>query len=94
MIVRVLSDAQYELDEAALEPLHELDARCLRALDDDDEQAFHTCYAQMLAVLRSAGRPLADDDLRTSDLMLPPADVSLEEARRDLGEHGLIPDQL
>ncbi len=92
MIVRVLHDAQYELDESALKPLHELDERCHRAVADQDEQAFHTCYAQLLAILRSAGRPLADDDLRTSDLMLPPADVSLEEARRDLGEHGLIPD--
>lgn len=92
MIVRVLGDAQYELDQSALEPLHELDERCLRALEDDDEKGFHTCYAQMLAVVRSAGRPLADDDLRTSELMLPPVDVSLEEVRRDLGEHGLIPD--
>ncbi len=92
MIVRVLGDAQYELDQSALAPLQELDERCLRALDGDDEEGFHTCYAQLLAVLRSAGRPLADDDLRTSDLMLPPVDVSMEEARRDLGEHGLIGD--
>ena len=34
----------------------------------------------------------ADDDLVPSDLMLPPADITLEEARSEFTGEGLLPD--
>ena len=35
---------------------------------------------------------LQDDDLRGSDLTLPPPDITLEEAQSEFSAHGLIPD--
>ena len=41
--------------------------------------------------IRTAGHALPDDSLLDSDLMLPPADATLEEVRELLGDEGLIP---
>ena len=38
-----------------------------------------------------AGTPLADDALVDSDLLLPPADATIDEVRELLDEDGLIP---
>ena len=92
MIVRILGEGQYEVDEGAVERMHELDEGCEAALQEGDGERFHSCYTELLEHLRSSGSPLADDDLRASDLMLPPPDVTVDEARRDYSEHGLLPD--
>ena len=38
------------------------------------------------------GASLADEELEPSDLMLPPADITLEEAREEFTGEGLLPD--
>jgi len=92
MIVRVATEGQYELEDGALERMHVLDDECQAAVDAGDSARFHECYEQLLGLIRSEGRALADDDLVGSDLVLPPPDISLEEARTEFSAHGLIPD--
>jgi hypothetical protein len=45
----------------------------------------------LLDAVRTSGNPLPDDTLEDSDLILPPADATLEEVRELLSEDGLIP---
>jgi hypothetical protein len=92
MIVRVSTEGQYELEGEALARLHELDGKCQAAVDAGDEAGFHACYEKLLELVRREGAELADDDLRGSDLTLPPPDISLAEARAEFSTHGLIPD--
>jgi hypothetical protein len=44
-----------------------------------------------VAFVRSNGRKVGDDDLRGSDIILPPPDLSVEEARVAFQGEGLIP---
>lgn len=92
MIVRVSTEGQYEIKDGSLERLHELDNECQAAVDASDAERFHACYGQLLALVRDQGTELGDEDLRGSDLVLPPPDVTLEEAQSEFSEHGLIPD--
>jgi hypothetical protein len=92
MIVRISNEAQYELDDSALDRLHELDQECQVAVDADDSARFHGCYEELLGLIRDNGSELADDDLRGSDLTLPPPDITLGEAQSEFSAHGLIPD--
>jgi hypothetical protein len=92
VIVRIFSDGQYRLPEDVHERLHELDNRTVAAVDSDDEAAFTTTYAELIELIHSSGERLADDDLTPSDLMLPPADITLEEARSEFTGDGLLPD--
>ena len=62
------------------------------AVEADDGERFHGCYDKLLELIRSQGSELKDDDLRGSDLTLPPPDITLEEAQSEFSAHGLIPD--
>ena len=92
MIVRIFSDGQYRVPEDAMARLHELDARPSRRSTPDDEAGFHANFAALIEHIHASGERLDDDELEPSDLMLPPADISLEEAREEFTGEGLIPD--
>jgi hypothetical protein len=46
----------------------------------------------MWQLVQERGERLADDELASSDLIIPPSDLTLEETRRLFSEEGLIPD--
>jgi hypothetical protein len=92
MIVRVSTEGQYELGDGALGRMHELDDACQAAVEAGDGERFHACYEQLLELIRNEGSELEDDDLRGSDLTLPPPDITLQEAQSEFSAHGLIPD--
>lgn len=92
MIVRIFSDDQYRVPDASVGRMNELDNACVAAVEAGDEQAFRACYEELLALVRTEGEALEDDDLHGSDLMLPPADITMDEARTEFTGEGLIPD--
>jgi hypothetical protein len=96
VIVRVFSDGQYRVPQDAVARLNELDANALVAVEREDEAGFLAAYAALIDHIHSAGERLADDELAPSDLIMPPADITLAEARSMFADHfsgeGLIPD--
>ena len=70
--------------------LNALDGAVEDAVEAGDEAAFAAALAALLAAVRAAGAPLADDCLEDSDLILPPADATLDEVRA--AAHGRGPD--
>jgi hypothetical protein len=46
----------------------------------------------MWDLVQSEGSALAADDLSPSDVLIPPADLTLEETRELFQDGGLIPD--
>ena len=49
------------------------------------------CSSEMLELVRGEGAELGDDELEESDVILPPPDLSLEEAGAEFTGEGLIP---
>ncbi len=92
MIVRLMGEAQYRLEDGAVGELNELDNEAVRALEAGDEAAFRAALGRLADRVRSAGERVADDALEASDLIVPPADLSLDEARELFSGDGLIPD--
>jgi PspAA-like protein len=92
VIVRIFSDGQYRIPEDAQPRLHELDLATVQAIDANDEPAFKSTYGALVELIHVNGERLADEELVPSDLMLPPADITLEEAREEFTGEGLLPD--
>ncbi len=92
MIVRVSAAGQFRLPDEDAARLNELDNRAVAAVESGDEAGFRELWSQMLALVESDGEPLPDDELVESDVILPPRDVSFEEARGEFTGEGLIPD--
>ena len=84
-------EGQYELDESDADALNELDNEAVGACEMADEQKFHEVFSRLLDFVRTNGRPVPEDELGPSDLILPPPDTSLEEAKAEFTGEGLIP---
>jgi hypothetical protein len=91
MIIRILGEGQYDVADGEVAGLNSLDDTLERAVEADDEAAFTEALAGLLTAVRGSGTALPDDSLEDSDLILPPADASIDEVRRMLADDGLIP---
>ena len=93
MIVRILTEGQFDVDGGLSDDLNQLDARLEKAVESGDETSFRSALGELLEKIRSSGNPLPEDSLEPSDAVLPPADAALDEVRAMLSEtgEGLIP---
>jgi hypothetical protein len=92
MIVRISGEDQFRIDESLHERLNQLDAAVVQAVDGGDEDAFKTAFSQLLDFVRANGAVVGDEEIETSDLILPPDDITLAEAAEGFTGEGLIPD--
>jgi len=92
MIVRISGEDQYRLDEDLHPRLNELDTAVVNAVDAGDEAGFKSSFAQLLDFVRANGSIVDDKEIETSDLILPPDDITLSEAAEEFTGEGLIPD--
>ena len=92
MIVRIAGEGQFELPDGDADRLNELDNQAVAAVESGNEEKFAELWNQMLDLVTSDGRELADDELMESDVILPPRDSSFEDAKADFTGDGLIPD--
>lgn len=92
MIVRLMGEGQFELPESVVAQLNALDDAAMAALEAGDEATLDARLDDMSQLVRAQGSALASDDLRSSEVIIPPSDLTLEETRALVGEHGLIPD--
>ncbi len=91
MILRILEEGQYEVPDDALDALNTLDDELVAAIEAGERESFERSLVELLGRVRESGSRVPDDYLGPSDLVLPPADASLEEVRAMLSEEGLIP---
>ncbi|MFE7225226.1 hypothetical protein ACFU7D_10610 [Nocardioides sp. NPDC057577] len=91
MIVRILGEGQYDLDEAAVDKLNELDAAVEAASKGTDEAVFDAALETLLEGVRSMGTAHPVDAIDSSDLILPGPGSTLAEVSEMLGDEGLIP---
>lgn len=93
MIVRILNEGQWRVEDGALPDLNRLDDAVEDAVSSDDETELTSALLALLQEVRTAGTPVPDEELSDSDLILPGADSTLEEIRELLStsDEGLIP---
>jgi hypothetical protein len=92
MIVRISTEGQYRLPDEFADRLNDLDNDVVAAVEAGDEERFGEVFAQLLELVRSDGSPLAEEELEESDVILPPPDLTFDEAGVQFTGDGLIPD--
>ena len=92
MIVRVMGEGQFEVDEEVAKGLNELDEQAEQALEAGDRVRLTELLQRMAEAVRTNGARVPDDDLSPSEAIVPPPDLTLEEAQELFEGGGLIPD--
>jgi len=92
VIVRVMGEGQFEVDDEVAKGLNDLDDQAAQALEAGNQEQLSELLARMAEAVRTNGTRLADEDLSASEAIVPPEDLSLDEAREFFENEGLIPD--
>jgi hypothetical protein len=92
VIVRISGEGQFRLPDDDAARLNELDNEAVAAVEARDETKFNDLWQQMLDLVAKDGNTLDDDELIESDVILPPRDVTFDEACAEFTGEGLIPD--
>jgi hypothetical protein len=95
MIVRILNEGQWRIDEAVVADLNRLDDQVEQAVATGDESKLDEALHALLEEVRSQGVAVPDDELSDSDLILPAAGSTLDDVRELLNatDEGLVPNQ-
>jgi hypothetical protein len=93
MIIRIQGEGQWELNESQIAELNKLDDQMTDVLHEHEDNAsvFAKTLGQLLGYVRQQGRPLPPEEIHESDLILPPADATIDEVTKSFTEEGLIP---
>lgn len=92
MIVRILTEGQYNLPGAFVDRLNEIDNEIVEAVGRQDREAFRKLLDEMLDHVRKNGAEVPVEELVESDIVLPEPDITLEEAGELFTGEGVVPD--
>ena len=92
MIVRVMGEGQWRVEDDLAQKLNALDDEVAAAVEAGDQATVTAKLRELADTVKAEGSKLADDDLMPSDAIVPPDDLTLAEARELLEGEGLIPD--
>jgi len=84
MIVRILTEDQFRLNDEDLPEVRRLDDELEAALNSGDSPAFASALSQLVTYVRGHGQLLGMDEVLPSDMIVPAPDMSLDEARARL----------
>lgn len=90
MIVRILGEGQFRVDDEVAAKLTALDSTLDKAVESGDEAGFKTALDASARLVRESGVRVPDEEFTTADLILPFSDATVAEVRQLLAD-GKIP---
>ena len=90
MIVRILGEGQFRVDDEAAAKLTALDKDLDAAVRDEADAPFSAALHAAVALVRASGAPVGEEEFVTADYILPFSDATVAEVRKLLAD-GTIP---
>ncbi len=91
MIVRILTEGQYDLPGAHIDELNAIDNKLVEVVEAENRDEFDVLLKTLLDLVRNNGTPVPMEEIIESDLVLPEPDITLEEAEQLFTGEGLLP---
>ena len=89
MIVRILGEGQFRVDDDAAAELNRLDAELEAAVERNDEAGLQASLDTLLGHVRNHGAEVPPDSLEPSELIIPHEGSGMDEVRKLLSDDGL-----
>lgn len=93
-IVRIMGQGQYTVDSKTLKKLNDLDNAIVELVSQErsDNAEFRRRLAELSEMVVRNSKPLDPKVIIQSDIILPSADLSIDEAKRLFKGEGVIPE--
>jgi PspA-Associated protein len=98
-IVRVAGHGQFKVNQSTMAKINEIDNEIVDILKKDinnsmvDKNRFRNKIEEMISLITREGKPLDDKEIVQSDIIVPSADLSIEEAKNMFKGEGIIPEK-
>jgi hypothetical protein len=93
-IVRIMGHGQFSVGNKILQRLNEIDDLLVQLVNTDrpDDNEFKKHLIELTTIVEKNGKPLDSKEIIQSDIILPSADLSIDEAKRLFKGEGVIPE--
>ena len=97
-IVRIAGHGQFKINQSTMAKINEIDNEIVDVLKKDssntktDESQFRNKIEEMASLITQEGEPLDNKEIVQSDIIVPAADLSIEEAKNMFKGEGIIPE--
>lgn len=93
-IVRIMGQGQFTVDSKTLKKLNDIDTAIVKLVGTErsDDLEFKKKLAELSDMVVKNGKPLDPREIIKSDIILPSADLSIDEAKRLFKGDGVIPE--
>ena len=93
-IVRIMGHGQFTVDSKTLKKLNDIDNTIVRivSVERSDDTEFKKKLTELSHMVVENGKPLDPHEIIKSDIILPSADLSLDEAKKLFRGEGVIPE--
>jgi hypothetical protein len=92
MIIRLMGLGQYRIEDRHMEELNRIDNTLVDIVQKDDHERFQQTYQQLINYVQTHGTPVPEGEIVESHIIIPPEDLTLEEARKIFKGQGIIED--
>ncbi|HOO54786.1 MAG TPA: hypothetical protein PLY09_09100 [Methanothrix sp.] len=92
MIIRIMGEGQFLVSSALLDDLNVIDNRIVDYVAKNDEASFKRELSSLILTIKGEGKPLDETEIVESDIIVPPGDLTFDEAKRVFSGCGLIED--
>ncbi len=90
MIIRISEEGQYQVPSSLFDELNVIDNRIVELVAGGKEAEYRAELSKLLSCIRAKGKKLDDTDIMESDVIVPPEDLTLKEARAIFAGDGLL----
>jgi hypothetical protein len=93
-IVRIMGHGQFTVDSRTLKKLNDIDNAIVEmvSVERSDDQEFKKRLTELSHIVVENGKPLDPHEIIKSDIILPSADLSIDEAKKLFRGEGVIPE--
>jgi len=93
-IVRIMGHGQFSVDYKILQRLNEIDDLLVQLVRSDrpNDNEFKKHLIELTKIVEQNGKQLDSKEIIQSDIILPSADLSVDEAKRLFTGEGVVPE--
>ncbi|MDQ1252081.1 MAG: phage shock protein [Euryarchaeota archaeon] len=92
VIIRIMGEGQYQASNALRSELNKIDDRIVTLVEEGNAVEFRRELKRLISMIKEKAMPIDAKEIVNSDIIVPPADMSFDEAKAVFKKPGIIED--
>jgi len=90
MIIRIMGTGQFEVKSSLFDELNTIDNMIVDCVQKGDAAGYQEKFSELIGLVLREGKKLPDDQIVESSVIIPPADMTITEARQIFTGEGIF----